>query len=169
MKKILKDWIPSILIAIVLSFILQTFVAQAVTIPSESMVPTLEVNDRLIINKMIDPGNLKYGDIVVFHSPLEDKNERYIKRLMGKGGDIIEIKGGHLYRTGLKIEEPYLAEPIEYDFGPVEVPRGHFFFLGDNRNRSYDSHLWSTPFVSSDRIIGKAVFRYFPLGRINRI
>ena len=101
MKKILKDWIPSILIAIVLSFILQTFVAQAVTIPSESMVPTLEVNDRLIINKMIDPGNLKYGDIVVFHSPLEDKNERYIKRLMGKGGDIIEIKGGHLYRNCL--------------------------------------------------------------------
>src|SRR5690554_5389655 len=115
MKKILRDWMPSIFIAIVLSFVLQTFVAQAVTIPSTSMVPTLNINDRLIINKMIEPEELQYGDIVVFHSPIEGKDERYIKRLMGKGGDIIEVKDGFLFRNGIKIEETYLAESIKYD------------------------------------------------------
>src|SRR5690554_6031325 len=106
-KKWLKDWIPSLLIAIILSFVLQSFVAQAVTIPSESMVPTLNVNDKLIINKMINPKDLDYGDIVVFYSPIK-KEERYIKRLIGVGGDTIEIKDGYLYRNNIKIEEPYL-------------------------------------------------------------
>ena len=170
MKKWIVEWIPSILIALVLSIVLQTYVAQAVTIPSTSMVPTLNVRDKLIINKMVKPEDLQFGDIVVFFSPIEDsEKERLIKRVIGLEGDVIEVKEGHLFRNGEKVEESYLAEPINYDFGPIKVPEDNFLFLGDNRNISYDSHLWPSPFVSRENIIGKAIFRYYPLNRIEKI
>lgn len=169
-KSWFREWIPSILIAIVLSFILQTYVAQAVTIPSGSMIPTLKINDKLIINKLIKPEDVEIGEIVVFYSPIEDKeNERLIKRVIGLEGDTIQIKDGYLYRNEEKIEEPFIAEPIEYEFGPVKVPKDHFFFLGDNRNISYDSHLWPSPFIGKDEIIGKAIFRYYPIQNIGSL
>lgn len=145
---------------------LQSFVAQAVTIPSTSMVPTLNVNDKLIINKMIKPENLNYGDIVVFFSPIGD--ERYIKRLMGVGGDTVEVREGCFYRNGKEIQETYLAESIEYEFGPTVIPESKYFFLGDNRNISFDSHLWPDPFIEESEIIGKAVFRYYPFNEIEK-
>jgi len=166
-KKWLKDWIPSLIIAIILSFVLQTYVAQAVTIPSETMVPTLNINDKLIINKMINPNDLEYGDIVVFFSPIKEE-ERFIKRLIGVGGDTIELREGFLYRNGEKIEEPYLDKAIDYEFGPVLVPENNYFFLGDNRNRSYDSHLWPSPFIEEGEVIGKAIFRYYPLSKVRK-
>lgn len=166
-KKWLKDWIPSLLIAIILSFVLQSFVAQAVTIPSESMIPTLNVNDKLIINKMINPKDLNYGDIVVFYSPIK-KEERYIKRLIGVGGDTIEIRNGYLYRNNKKIEEPYLDKSIEYEFGPVLVPENNYFFLGDNRDSSFDSHAWPYPFIQEEEVIGKAIFRYYPFSEVRK-
>lgn len=165
-RKWIKDWIPSLIIAIILSFLLQNFVAQAVTIPSNSMVPTLNINDKLIINKMAKAKELEHGDIVVFFSPIGD--ERYIKRLMGVGGDIVEVTGGYLYRNEEKIEEPYLAEPIDYEYGPVMVPESTYFFLGDHRNISYDSHMWADPFIEEEKIIGKAVFRYYPFSEMER-
>ncbi|MCR1897575.1 signal peptidase I [Irregularibacter muris] len=170
MKKWIVEWIPSILIALVLSLILQTYIAQAVTIPSASMVPTLSISDKLIINKMVKPDNLKFGDIVVFFSPIEDsQEERLIKRVIGLEGDVIEVKEGHLFRNGQKVEEPYLAQPINYEFGPITVPEDNFLFLGDNRNISYDSHLWPSPFIPKEKIIGKAIFRYYPFNRIGKI
>ncbi|HHT51385.1 MAG TPA: signal peptidase I [Eubacteriaceae bacterium] len=167
MKKWLKDWLPSLFIALILSFILQNYIAQAVTIPSESMIPTLNINDKLIINKLIKPEDLEYGDIVVFYSPVT-KGERYIKRLIGIGGDTIEIKNGYLYRNGERIHEPYLVKSIDYEFGPVLVPEDNYFFLGDNRNSSYDSHLWPYPFIEKEKLIGKAVFRYYPFSRVKK-
>ena len=167
MKKWLKDWLPSLFIALILSFILQNYIAQAVTIPSESMIPTLNINDKLIINKLIKPEDLEYGAIVVFYSPVT-KGERYIKRLIGIGGDTIEIKNGYLYRNGERIHEPYLVKSIDYEFGPVLVPEDNYFFLGDNRNSSYDSHLWPYPFIEKEKLIGKAVFRYYPFSRVKK-
>ncbi len=167
MKKWLKDWIPSLFIALILSFILQTFIAQAVTIPSESMIPTLNINDKLIINKLVKSEDLAYGDIIVFYSPVT-KGERYIKRLIGVGGDTIEIKNGYLYRNGEKVQEPYLVKSIDYEFGPVLVPEDNYFFLGDNRNSSYDSHLWPYPFIEKEDLIGKAIFRYYPFNRVKK-
>jgi signal peptidase I len=74
-------------------------------------------------------------------------------------GDTIHIREGTLYRNGEKVIERYTKEPMRYDFGPVTVPRDKFFFLGDNRNESFDSHLWVTPFVEKDKIIGKVIWQ----------
>ncbi|MGD8192365.1 signal peptidase I [Brevibacillus ginsengisoli] len=162
----MKEWFVPIAIALALSFTVRVYIAEAVEIPSGSMIPTLQVNDRLFIEKVTDPSNLHVGDIVVFYPPVQGKEERFIKRLIGVGGDKIEVKDGALYRNDQKVDEPYIKEPMNYSYGPIVVPKGKFFFLGDNRNDSFDSHLWPTPFVDKGAIIGKAVFRYYPLNEM---
>ncbi|BAU27132.1 signal peptidase I [Aneurinibacillus soli] len=163
MWKWLKEWVPIIVIALVLSMTIRTYVGEAVVVPSGSMLPTIHINDRLAVEKFINTKDLKPGDIVVFYPPVPDKkDERFIKRLIGIGGDTIEIRDGALYRNGKKVDEPYIREPMTYNFGPVTVPEGKFFFLGDNRNESFDAHLWPTPFVDKSAICGKAVFRFYP-------
>lgn len=155
MKKFLVQWVPSIIIGVVLSLFIRTYVAEAMRVPTDSMVPTIDINDRLVVEKMLWLTTLKHGDIVVFTPPIEDAPKRYVKRLIGMPGDTVEIKDGALYRNGEKIEESYLKETMNYTFGPVTVPADHYFFLGDNRNVSYDAHLWPTPFVAKDKLIGK--------------
>lgn len=158
MKKFLKQWVPSIVIGVVLSLFIRTYVAEAMRVPTESMVPTIEVNDRLFVEKMLWLTTLKHGDIVVFTPPVQDElHKRYVKRLIGLPGDTLEIKEGSLIRNGETIDEPYLKEPMTYTFGPVTVPAEHYFFLGDNRNVSFDAHLWPTPFVAKDKLIGKVI------------
>lgn len=167
--RFLKEWVPPIAVAILLSFTIRTYVAEAVKIPSNSMVPTINVDDRLVITKWSSADDLEFGDIVVFTPPFPSEHDRLIKRLIGLGGDTIEIREGFLYRNGEKVMEPYLNEPINYSYGPITVPEGKYFFLGDNRNISFDSHLWPEPFVDKDDIIGKAVFRYFPLTQMKEM
>lgn len=162
-----KEWFLPIAIALALSFTVRIYIAEAVEIPSGSMIPTLQVDDRLFIEKVTDPASLQVGDIVVFYPPVKGKEDRFIKRLIGVGGDKIEVKDGALYRNDQKVEEPYIKEPMTYTFEPIVVPEGKFFFLGDNRNDSFDSHLWpNTPFVEKEAIIGKAIFRYYPLNEM---
>ncbi|UUZ97758.1 signal peptidase I [Paenibacillus sp. P25] len=125
------------------------------------------MNDKVLVEKMVGLTDFKFGDIVVFYPPLPGhENERYIKRLIGLPGDTIEIKDGALYRNGQKVDEPYVKEPMNYTYGPVTVPANQYFFLGDNRNESLDSHMWPTPFVDKSKIVGKAMFRYYPFGSI---
>ncbi|MEC0169345.1 signal peptidase I [Paenibacillus graminis] len=158
MKKFLKQWVPSIAIGIILSLFIRTYVAEAMRVPTGSMIPTIQINDRLVVDKMLWLTSLKHGDIVVFHPPVPgDEQKRYVKRLMGLPGDTLEIKDGVLYRNGEKVDEPYLQEKMNYTFGPVTVPADHYFFLGDNRNTSYDAHLWNTPFVAKDKLVGKVL------------
>jgi signal peptidase I len=167
---ICKEWVPSLLIALVISFLCNTYVAQAMKVPTDSMVPTIQINDRLIVEKLKTFTDFKFGDIIVFWPPISGNTERYIKRLIGLPGDTIEIKDGALYRNGEKVDEPYLKEKMTYTFAKVTVPAGHYLFLGDNRNISYDSHLWKeTPFVAEKDIIGKAVVRYFPFNHLGTI
>ncbi|GED70742.1 S26 family signal peptidase [Brevibacillus reuszeri] len=156
--KIIKEWGPSLLIAIVASLTIRTFVAEAMVVPTGSMLPTIQINDRLIVEKIIKMDEYKFGDIVVFYPPVPEKvHERYVKRLIGLPGDVIEIKNGSLIRNGVKLSETYLNEPIRYEYGPITVPENKYFFLGDNRNESFDSHLWTTPFVDKEKVIGKAI------------
>ncbi|WP_027417724.1 signal peptidase I [Aneurinibacillus terranovensis] len=170
MKKFLKDWVPVLVLALILSVTIRHYVGEAVVVPSASMVPTININDRLAVDKWINPDQLKDGDIVVFYPPLKGKeNERFIKRLIGVGGDVIQIKNHALYRNGKKVDEPYIKEPMNYQYGPVTVPKGKFFFLGDNRNESYDSHMWPTPFVDKDKICGKAVFKFYPFSEMRKM
>jgi signal peptidase I len=165
-KKWLKEWLPSLLAAAVLSFTVNTYVAQAFKVPTGSMEPTIDVQDRLIMEKMVSLTDFKFGDVVVFYPPLEGNKDKFVKRLIGLPGDTIEIKNGSLYRNGRKVDEPYVKQPMNYRYGPVTVPAGKYFFLGDNRNDSYDSHLWPTPFVDRKNLIGKVLFRYYPFNHI---
>jgi signal peptidase I len=153
----------------ILAMGIRHFVAEARYIPSGSMLPTLQINDRLIVDKLMyrfsDP---QRGDIVVF-SPtdaLEKQNfkDAFIKRTIGLPGETVEVKGGTVYINGTPLREQYLDEKPSYHYGPVTVPEGQYLVLGDNRNNSYDSHYWG--FVPRENIIGRAVIRFWPLNRI---
>lgn len=153
-----KEWGVTLLVALIVSITIKTFVAEAMVVPTGSMLPTIQINDRLIVEKLSWMNHYQFGDIVVFHPPVPEKaNERYVKRLIGLPGDVIEIKNGSLIRNGVTVSESYLKEPIRYEFGPITVPENKYFFLGDNRNESSDSHLWSDPFVDKEKVIGKSI------------
>jgi signal peptidase I len=143
-----------------------TFVAEVRYIPSESMVPTLQVGDRLIVEKLsyrLHPP--KRGDIVVFKAPLELKarnlNDDMIKRVIGVPGDVVAISRGTVFINGQEVTQPYVQNSADYSYGPVKVPADSYFVLGDNRNHSYDSHIWG--FVPQQNIVGHTLFRFYPL------
>ncbi|HZG38157.1 MAG TPA: signal peptidase I [Nodosilinea sp.] len=165
-KGILRETVETLGLSVLLAFGIRTFVAEARYIPSESMLPTLEINDRLIIDKVsYDFGQPQRGDIVVFMPPAElGQKEAFIKRLMGLPGDVIEVKNGQLYVDGEPQAEPYIAAKPDYQYGPVTVPPDAYLVLGDNRNKSFDSHYWG--FVPQDHVIGRAVFRFWPPDRL---
>ena len=159
-------------LSILLAFGIRTFIAEARYIPSKSMVPTLVTDDRLIVDKVsykfADP---QRGDVIVFQPTDELKRKKFkdafIKRIIGLPGDEVEVRGGRVYVNGESLDEDYIAEPPEYQYGPVSVPQNSYLVLGDNRNNSYDSHHWG--FVPRDRIIGRAVVRFWPPKRIGGI
>jgi signal peptidase I len=163
-KSELREIVEVVGIALVLAFLIKTFVVGNYWIPSESMLPTIEVNDKVVVT------NFSYwldgperGDVVVFHYPLDPKKD-YIKRCIGEPGEVIEFKDSKLYVNGTLVEEPYLPVGLEFDdFGPVMVPEGSYFMCGDNRNHSSDSRSWG--FVEKKHIIGKAQFIYWPFDR----
>ncbi|MGB3536296.1 MAG: signal peptidase I [Microcoleaceae cyanobacterium] len=155
-------------LSIILALGIRTFVAEARYIPSGSMLPTLEINDRLIIDKLgykfSDP---QRGDVVVF-SPTDALKQQYkdafIKRIIGLPGETVEVNNGRVIVDGETIAENYIAEEPQYDWGPQTVPENSYLVLGDNRNNSFDSHSWG--FVPYDNIIGRAVVRFWPLDRL---
>lgn len=158
--------------AVLLALGIRTFVAEARYIPSESMVPTLKVKDKLIIEKIsYHFHHPKRGDIVVFN-PTEKLqelhfNNAFIKRIIGTPGDTVEIRDGVVYVNNQPLKENYIAEKPNYQFGPITVPPDSYFVLGDNRNNSYDSHYWG--FVPSRNLVGRAVFRFWPTNRIGSL
>jgi len=175
------DWTKSILIALVLALFIRAFIVQAYKIPSGSMIPTLLIGDYLLVNK------LAYGirnpikndfiyfrklperqEIVVFTYPLNKKLD-FIKRVIGLPGDTVEIVNKKVYVNGKLLKEPYVQfnDPEIYpkevsprdNYGPVKVPPGYIFVLGDNRDQSYDSRFWG--FVPINYLKGKALIIYF--------
>ncbi|HIK16759.1 MAG TPA: signal peptidase I [Leptolyngbyaceae cyanobacterium M33_DOE_097] len=166
------EGIKTIALSAVLAFGIRTFVAEARYIPSGSMLPTLQVNDRLIVDKVgyrfSNPGR---GDIVVF-SPtdkLQEQNykDAFIKRVIGLPGEKVEVKGGKVYVNDQALKEIYVEDKPAYQYGPVIVPENSYLVLGDNRNNSYDSHYWG--FVPRENIIGRAVVRFWPPERVGSI
>ena len=164
--------------ALVFGFI-KPAVADSYRIPSSSMEPTLHGcegcnNDRVMANKFIyrltEP---KRGQIVVFKS-VEDGETLLIKRVVGVAGDTIQLRGGILYVNGEPQQEPYVHAnpchrylPRTCAFGPVTVPRGHLFLMGDNRAVSHDSRFFGA--VPEENVEAEAFFRYWPLGRIGTL
>jgi signal peptidase I len=164
--------VKTIAMAAVLSFGIRTFVAEARYIPSSSMEPTLQINDRLIIEKMTYRFNEpQRGDVIVFNATeaLQQQNfkEAFIKRVIGLPGDTVLIKNGEVIVNGEVLEELYIKERPNYEYGPVTVPEEEYLVLGDNRNNSYDSHYWG--FVPDDKIIGRAFIRFWPPQRLGSL
>ncbi|MEM1368320.1 MAG: signal peptidase I [Cyanobacteria bacterium P01_H01_bin.15] len=155
--------------AAILAFGIRTFAAEARYIPSESMLPTLEVNDRLIIEKISyrfrDP---QRGDVVVF-SPTdqlraEGYRDAFIKRIIGMPGETVRVEGGTVFVNDQPLREKYIEEAPGYRYGPAVVPEDSYLVLGDNRNNSYDSHEWG--FVPRENLIGRAMVLFWPLTRV---
>ncbi|MEN9216630.1 MAG: signal peptidase I [Gloeomargarita sp. HHBFW_bins_162] len=168
----LVEWSKTIAVSLLLAFGIRTFVAEARYIPSESMLPTLQVNDRLIIDKVTYNFRLpQRGEIVVFQptSALKEQGFRdaFIKRIVGLPGEQVEVKKGKVLINGQPLPEFYVAAPPDYEYGPVVVPPEHYLVLGDNRNHSFDSHFWG--FVPRGNIIGRAAVRFWPPHRIGGI
>ena len=157
-----RDMLETILMAVVL-FLLLNAVTSRVRVYNVSMQPTLYEGNLLVVNKLAYKlGEPKRGDIIVFHYQ-GTLTEDYIKRVIGLPGDTIDIGGGVVRVNGQAITEPYIAELPGYT-GTWKVPEGELFVLGDNRNRSSDSHDWG--FVKQEWVVGKAILVYWPLDDI---
>ena len=137
--KELFSWVMVVVCAFVLAFVITHYVIIKAEVPTGSMISTIQIDDRLIGNRLAylfsDP---KRGDIVIFPYP-DNEKETYIKRIIGLPGETLEIVDGVLYIDGKVYEEDYLNEPMTGSFGPFTVPEGHYFMMGDNRNRSWVS------------------------------
>jgi len=162
-----KELASVVIIAFILSMILRTFVVEGRIIPTGSMLPTIQLQDRVMVNKFVyyfrEP---QRGDVVVFDPPEAlHTSQDYIKRVIGLPGEQIEMKDGKVYVDGIPLIEPYLDEPVYYNYGPVEVPENSLLVLGDNRNNSFDSHRWNA-WLTQDRVKGKAFLIYWPLNHI---
>ncbi|MDD4578927.1 MAG: signal peptidase I, partial [Anaerolineaceae bacterium] len=157
-----RDLFETILMALVL-FVILNAVTSRVKVFNVSMQPTLKQGYLLLVNKMAYKlGEPKYGDIIVFHYN-GDKQEDYIKRVIGLPGDKVDISGGVVRVNGNALTEPYIMEVPNYS-GSWTVPAGKLFVLGDNRNHSSDSHQWG--FVDNSWVVGKALLIYYPFDSV---
>lgn len=159
LKKFFCDWIIPIFIAVILAFLINRFIIFKIEIPSESMVPTLNIGDNLFATRVYNPENLKRGDLVIFY--FEPKNQLYIKRLIGLPNDEIVISNGVVSVNGEALVEDYVENQEEFT-GEYKVPDGKYFFLGDNRANSGDSRYWKTPYIDYKYIKGKAFIKVYP-------
>ena len=173
-KDTAKEWAKSLAIALVLALLTRGTTVQAFRIPTSSMEETLLVGDFLLVNKFLYGSKIpftnirlpkirepKIGDIIVFRHPTEGKD--FIKRCMGLPGDKVEIRNDVVYVNGEPLDEPYkLLQGYGgsmSNYGPVVVPKGHLFMMGDNRHNSYDSRSWGP--LDMRHIKGKAMVIYF--------
>jgi signal peptidase I len=169
------EWLVIIIGAVVVALVIKTFVVQAFRIPSDSMVPTLQDGDRVLVNKLsYDAHDLNRGDVVVFHRPPElvageGDPEDLIKRVVGLPGETVSSRDGVVYIGDRRLEEPYLPEgttTFNLD-APIEVPEGHVLVLGDNRGNSTDGRSFGP--IPTDSVIGRAFVIMWPPGRIGAL
>ena len=168
-KSIYREYGEAIVIAVILALFIRTYVVQAFKIPSGSMIPTLQIGDHILVNKFIYRfGKPKREDIIVFKYP-KDPSRDFIKRLIGLPGDTLEIRDKKVYINEKPLTEPYTIHqgtddsvyvPVNRDnFGPITIPDGYFFMMGDNRDCSLDSRFWGL--LKEDLIKGKAFIIYW--------
>ncbi len=185
-KSMFREYAEALIIALCLALFIRTFVVQAFKIPSESMLQTLLVGDHLLVSKfsygvkipftqayIFEGDDPQYGDVVVFKYP-KDPSLDYIKRVVGRPGDVIEMRDKQLFRNGEAIKEAYARNsdphgiyPTRDNFGPFTVPEGEYFMLGDNRDNSQDSRYWGT--VKKAAMHGKAWRIYWSANGLDNI
>ena len=153
-----------IIFVVIVVLIVNNFLLINAKIPSESMEQTIMTGDRVFGNRLAYLFDKpKRFDIVIFKYPDHEK-ELFIKRIIGMPGETVEIRDGKVYIDGAKepLDDSFTPEEPLGDYGPYVVPEDSYFMLGDNRNYSKDSRFWNNPYVAEDKILGKAVLRYFP-------
>ncbi|MCR5271549.1 MAG: signal peptidase I [Lachnospiraceae bacterium] len=164
------SWIVVIVLAIALAAVLKNFVIINANIPSGSMENTIMTDDRLFGNRLAYVfGEPERGDIIIFKYP-DDETENYVKRIIGLPGETVRVKDAKIYIDDNEepLEESYLKEEwvVDNDGFVFKVPENSYLVMGDNRNNSWDARYWTNEYVSKDKILGKAVFRYFPFNTI---
>lgn len=164
MLKEIWSWAKTIALALVLAFIINSFIIVNATVPTGSMENTIMPNDRIIalrLSYLFDEP--QRGDIVVFKYP-DDEDILYVKRVIGLPGETITIKDGRVYidDSTEPLADEYIKETPYGDFGPYEVPEDHYFMMGDNRNESKDSRYWQNTYVEKSKILGKVYIKYYP-------
>ncbi|MCM8710606.1 signal peptidase I [Clostridium sp. SYSU_GA19001] len=170
MIKEIVELVKSIVIAIIAAILIITFVFETVSVDGQSMFPTLDHKDRLIVEKVSyyfrKP---EVGDIVVFKYPA-DTREKFIKRVIAVSGDKVKIEDNKLYVNGIEKNEPYLNEKIINGYYPeTTVPKNTIFVLGDNRNNSKDSRFPDVGFINLKLVVGKASIRIYPFNKIGKV
>jgi signal peptidase I len=180
-KSAFREYAEAILMALVLALFIRTFIVQAFKIPSGSMIPTLEIGDHILVNKLayglrmpflerylVQYGDPQRNDVVVFIYP-EDRSKDFIKRVIAVAGDTVELRDKKVFINGKQVEDRH-GHFMGYDpqaggvgsgddYGPKTVPQNHIFVMGDNRDRSYDSRFWG--FVDLNEVRGKAFLIYW--------
>ena len=165
----LKSIFSTIVITVIIVFLLKTYIIINATVPTGSMENTILPGDNIFgfrVAYLFDEP--ERGDVIFFHFP-DDETQKYVKRIIGLPGEKVVIEGAKIYinDSEIPLEENYLKEEWVAGIGPYEfqVPEGCYFVLGDNRNSSADARYWRNPYVSEEKIIGKAVFTYYPFDR----
>jgi len=180
-KKFIKEYIEPIVIAVLIALFIRTIIIQAFKIPSSSMEPTLLIGDHILVNKFIYGIRIPYsdklfgeskklyewkkpqrGDVIVFIFP-KDRDKDFIKRVIGTEGEKVEIIRNKIYINDKLIDDPWghfiMPRASIEEYGPVKVPRGSLFVMGDNRDNSQDSRFWG--FVNVNEVKGKAFIIYY--------
>jgi len=187
--KTIREYLDTLVIAIILAVVIRTFVVQAFKIPSGSMIPTLLIGDHILVNKFIYGVRLPFtdivlipitvperGDVIVFRFP-KDESKDFIKRVVGIPGDKIEVRDKVLYVNGIEQNELFTNRDVDTlssqimpgrdNFGPVNVPENRYFVMGDNRNHSLDSRFWG--FVDFSKIKGEAFLIYWSWDKKSKV
>lgn len=166
-KSEIRELIETVGSAVIIAAFIMIFIARAYTVNGESMMPTLHHGERLLVDKIsyrfIEPAR---GEIIVFKYPA-DPSEQFIKRVIGVPGDTVAVVQGTVYVNNQPIAEDYISARPRIGFAPQVVPENTYFVLGDNRNNSEDSRFSRVGFVPRELIVGRAVWRYWPLTRIS--
>ncbi len=163
MKQEIVSWIKTIVLALILAVIVDTVLIVNATVPTGSMENTIMTGDRILaLRTSYWFDTPQRGDVVIFEYPDDPTgNTLYVKRIIGRGGDTVEVRNGEVLVNGEALEEPYIKEVTQGNYGPYTVPEGCYFMMGDNRNRSLDSRFCENTFVQEDEILGKVVLRYY--------
>ena len=167
------SWVIPFVIALAVAMFLKNYIIINADVPTGSMENTIMPGDRLIGNRLAYRSKSpERGDILIFRYP-DNEEELYVKRVIGLPGDTIAIEDGKIYINGSAepLQEDYLKEEWTVATGPYtfEVPEGSYFMMGDNRNDSWDARYWSNTYVTKDKILGKALFTYWPFAHFGKL